>query len=209
MLELKKFLKKNLLFIVLGISVLTVYFFITVSDSDAEFKIDSVEEIPINLEKEPTDQKGRNTGKAQENRIYIDLKGAVRYPGVYEMQSGTRVKDVLAKAGGLTEVADPLMINLAQVLEDEMVLYVPMKGEDVAAITSGGVVTTQDDGLLNINKATATDLETLDGIGPAKAEAIIAYRTEKGNFSNIEELKEVSGIGEGVFSKIKDKITIK
>lgn len=205
MLKLRKMFKKNLLFIIVGLTLLAVYIFTSTRDTDADLIINKPDATTLNIE-ESVEKEERNTSQKEKNMIYIDLKGEVTHPGVYAIQLGARVKDVLDDAGGFTEEADPLMINLAQVLEDEMVIYVPKKGEQMATVSNH--IVSKNDGLLNINKATATDFEALDGIGPAKAEAIVAYRTENGNFNKLDELMKVSGIGEGVFNQIKDEITI-
>jgi competence protein ComEA len=206
MLNFNKIVKKNLMFILMGICLIVVYWFINIRDTNTNLVIKDEGVSHINIE-QPLEKEEKNTSQKEEKMIYIDLKGAVNYPGVYEMKLGSRVKDLLNEAGGFTLEADSIMINLAQVLEDEMVIYVPKQGEIEPNIS--GNLTTPNDGLVNINIATLAELENLAGIGPAKAEAIIAYRNELGKFKSIEELKEVSGIGEGVFNQIKDEISVK
>lgn len=142
--------------------------------------------------------------------VYVDVKGAVRHPGVYTVTSASRVKDVIELAGGMTDQAEARAINLAQKLTDQAVVYVPTVGEQVAdtwsnpSQTSGESTTTK----ININTADATALMSLNGIGEKKAQAIIAYRTQKGGFTTLEELKEVDGFGEKTVEKLKDSITI-
>lgn len=139
-----------------------------------------------------------------ESSIFIDVKGEVIEPGVYEMKEAMRVYEVIDKAGGYTLAADPTKINLAALLHDEMVLYVPKLGEQVS-------VTSVDEGSkkININLATQQELDKLPGIGPAKAEAIVVYRQENGPFKTIEQLKNVSGIGEKVYEQIKLEIDVR
>jgi competence protein ComEA len=143
----------------------------------------------------------------EEERLVVDLKGAIVQPGVYELEGGARVHELLKMAGGLTSEADELAINLAAPLEDGMVIYIPKKGE----VTDYSQTShqEQDDGKVNINVALSEELQTLTGIGPSKAEAIIAYRDENGSFKELEGLLEVSGIGQKSFEKLKDEITIK
>lgn len=150
--------------------------------------------------------------------VIVDVKGAVHYPGIVQLTTEDRVMDAIEAAGGYTENANPVTINHAQKLVDEMVIYVPQQGEsmDELAIPSSTVTSVagtsssaKDDGKININTATEAELTTLSGIGPAKAAAIIAYREEHGSFKTVEDLKNVSGIGEKTFEKLQDSIKVK
>ncbi len=141
--------------------------------------------------------------------LVIDVKGAVHQPGVYTMTTGERVIDVIEKAGGLLSEADENLINLAELLKDEMVIYVAKKGEDVTAIqTIATHVTGENDDKVRINSASSEEIQTLQGIGPAKASVIIKHREENGKFKSVEDLLEVSGIGEKTLENIKDHIVI-
>lgn len=165
--------------------------------------------------------------------ICVDVKGAVRHPGVYRIASGKRVGDVLGLAGGTVEGADTNQINFAFRLEDQMVIYVPKYGEsppveNAAAVTSSAVQTQQADdqsaasrtqnastgqdqgesGKININTATKDQLTQLSGIGDKRADDIIAYREQHGGFKSIDELKNVSGIGDKTFEKLSSQITV-
>jgi len=146
--------------------------------------------------------------------VIVDVKGAVRYPGIVQLTTEDRVMDAIEAAGGYTELANPVTINHAQKLVDEMVIYVPQQGESVEELMIQSAITTttdgaKDDGKVNINTATEAELTTLSGIGPSKATAIIAYREENGGFQTIEDLKNVSGIGDKTFEKLKDAIKVK
>ncbi|WP_102274499.1 helix-hairpin-helix domain-containing protein [Cytobacillus massiliigabonensis] len=144
--------------------------------------------------------------------VIVDVKGAVNKPGVYEAEAEDRVIDMINKAGGLKESADEAKINFAIRVEDEMVIYVPEKGEETEQEGSVSMVmggTDQKDGKVNINTADETELQTLTGIGPAKAAAIIDYREKNGPFKVIEDLKLISGIGEKSFEKLKEQIKVK
>ena len=143
----------------------------------------------------------------QEVVIFVDIKGAVKNPGVYQMKSGDRVKDALDAAGGLTDEADSQKVNLAQRVEDQMVIVVPKVGEEVTEIPAG--VTSKEaakDGKVNINTATVEELKTLKGVGEKKAEAIIEYRKKNGSFKTKEDLMKVRGIGKKLFESFQERI---
>ncbi|AYA77094.1 hypothetical protein DOE78_17550 [Bacillus sp. Y1] len=143
----------------------------------------------------------------------VDVKGAVENPGVYEVMLDERVIDVIEKAGGLKEGADETKINFAGRLTDEMVLYIPLIGEEgenmIVSAGASSTSTSQGEGKININKATSDELQNLPGIGPSKAEAIIAYREDSGLFQTIDDLKLVTGIGDKTFEKLQDQIIVK
>lgn len=142
----------------------------------------------------------------ESEQIYIDIKGQVAQPGVYQIEAGKRVIDALELASGLTEEADADQLNLALKLTDQMVIYVPSVDEKDSVSMLGIHISSQESQKININTADATQLMTLDGIGQKKAEAILLYREEKGSFKTIEEMKEISGIGEKTFERFKEKI---
>ncbi len=145
--------------------------------------------------------------------IYVYICGAVNSPGVYEMESGGRIYQLVELAGGLTEDAAEQSVNLAQTVEDGEMVYVPTveesAGETAAAdgSASSGIAAAET-GKVNINTATAAELTSLNGIGDAKAAAIIAYREEHGSFGNTEEIMQVDGIAEATYNRIKDEITV-
>ncbi|MBU3935463.1 ComEA family DNA-binding protein [Patescibacteria group bacterium] len=144
------------------------------------------------------------TRKEGEERLVVEVVGAVERPGVYEMKTGERIKDALIKAGGLSGEADRKWIeeNLNQVEElwDGQKINVP-KTTEVLGVTT-------DFQKINLNMASQTELEKLTGIGPAMASRIIEYRQENGGFRNVEEIKLVKGIGEKMYEKIKEEIKI-
>jgi len=145
-------------------------------------------------------------------QVFVEIKGAVMYPGVYELEQDQRIKDVVQLAGGYTENADTQFINHAQKVQDEMVIYIPIKGEQLEEGTSSLLTLpteTNQEQKININKADVATLATLPGIGPSKAQSILTYREENGQFQTIDDLKNVSGIGDKTFEKLKDAITVK
>ena len=131
--------------------------------------------------------------------IVVEIKGEVKSPGIYTLPKDTRVQDLITVAGGLTVNADTSSINLASKLSDGMVVVIPKSGSDTSSKTQGKI---------NINTATVEELCTLSGIGTSLAQKIVDYRTQNGPFSSIEDIKNVPGIGDALFNKIKDNITI-
>ena len=139
--------------------------------------------------------------------INVYVSGAVKKPDVYALPSNAIVKDAIAAAGGATADADLDRINLATELADQMQVYVPHKGE-AAPPPSNGSPPNASTAMININTASAEELDKLPGIGPAIAKAIIDYRTKNGPFKKIEDINDVKGIGDALFEKIKDQITV-
>lgn len=183
---------------------------------------------PLITKKEPVQET-----KKQLEIFKIDIKGEINNPGIYEMPIDSRVIDVINKAGGLTENASTTVINLSKKISDEMVIIIysndqvidfkNTKKEEASLIEKcqqkddislrndaciENNTTDSSNKLISINTATKEELMTLPGIGEAKAQEIIDYRTKNGNFNTIEDIKNISGIGESVFAKIKDYITI-
>jgi len=156
--------------------------------------------------------------KAEDSNIKVDIKGAVKEPGVYEIKKGSRVNDLIKLAGGGTKDADLDATNLSARLKDEDCIVISKKGEGSKSLKlSGGTSTSEasnagekDSGaIININTASKEELMTLTGIGDTKANVIIEYREQNGGFKAVEELTKVGGIGEKTLSKFKDKIDIK
>ncbi|MGO0155364.1 helix-hairpin-helix domain-containing protein [Leuconostoc mesenteroides] len=155
--------------------------------------------------------KQSESGDKNSTIVMVDVKGAVKKPGVYNITGLARVQTAIVQAGGTLEEADMQQVNLAQKLTDGQIVYVPVRGEISSASVNGGstsAMTMADSEVVNLNTATVVELQTLDGIGIKKAEQIIAYRDEHGGFKAIEEIKQVSGIGEKRFEALKDKVTV-
>ncbi len=149
---------------------------------------------------------------------YVHICGAVKKPGVYEVSPGARIFEVVEMAGGFTKEAAEDYVNQAASIEDGQQVYIPAEDEvlngefgDKETLAGSGQAQTGTDnnGKININTATKDELCTLPGIGDAKADSIINYRTDHGKFQSIEELKEINGIKDAVYNKIKDRIVIK
>ncbi|MEA4921765.1 MAG: helix-hairpin-helix domain-containing protein [Eubacteriaceae bacterium] len=179
------------------------------------FRTGDPDEIPV--------EKSKVTAEAhtekEEKTIIVDVSGQVNTPQVIELKSGSRVSDAIDKAGGLTEKADISNINRAAEIKDGEKIYIPAKGENAEAAASGtasqagsgteaGTSAQAASGKVNINSASNSELQTLTGVGPATAEKILLYRSQNGGFKKLEDLKNVNGIGDKTFEKLKDHITI-
>ncbi|MCA5012632.1 MULTISPECIES: helix-hairpin-helix domain-containing protein [unclassified Enterococcus] len=144
-----------------------------------------------------------------QRQLYVDIKGAVKQPGMYEVKMNMRVWDAVMLAGGFKEGADTKQVNFAEQLTDQMVIYVPLEGEDPPIKKN---MTGEEDvaaaSKVNLNLADESQLQTLSGIGLKKAQEIIRYREENGGFKSIEEIKNISGFGEKTFERLKEAITI-
>lgn len=160
--------------------------------------------------------------KVSNKKMYVDIKGSVKNPGVYEFKENDRVIDAINYAGGLNKYANTSNINLSQKLSSEMVIYVfsNKEIEDGSKVSSCSTICgvnvievnncvdeNNSSDKVNINNATLEELMTLTGIGESKAKNIIAYR-EKEKFKTIEDIKNISGIGDALFEKIKDRIVV-
>ena len=146
----------------------------------------------------------------EQDLITVDVKGAVKSPGIYDLPVGSRVHDAVQKAGGLTDEADSKSLNLAQKISDEALVYVPTKGEEAASqqATSGTSPSTRKDKKVNLNKASLEELKQVKGLGGKRAQDIIDHREANGKFKSVDELKKVSGIGAKTIEKLKDYVTV-
>jgi competence protein ComEA len=189
-------IRRNIFVILIGIGVVIAFFFVMKKEEEpAQALFQGSPETIAEGESEKEDVQGR---------LLVDIKGEVSFPGVYEMDAGARVKDVVEEAGGLTEEADQHLINLAQKVFDEMILIVPKIGDE----SSGSNEVTSESTKVRINYATAEEIQQLPGIGPSKANAILEYREEHGFFQKPEDLLNVSGIGEKTLETLLEEIQI-
>ncbi|WP_336314721.1 helix-hairpin-helix domain-containing protein [Streptococcus oralis] len=146
----------------------------------------------------------------EQELITVDVKGAVKSPGIYDLPLGSRVHDAVQKAGGLTEEADSKSLNLAQKVSDEALVYVPTKGEEAVSqqAASGTTPSTSKEKKVNLNKASLEELKQVKGLGGKRAQDIIDHREANGKFKSVDELKKVSGIGAKTIEKLKDYVTV-
>lgn len=206
-----KWLKKEYLYFVIFIFIISGYFLIehlTYNDislmtANSEL-VTPPEESKLSLLSETTVDITIETVL-----IYVDVKGEVNAPGVYELQSGTRIIDAIELAGGVTDLANTDQVNFAMLLSDQMMIYVPSRNEvaENSALNVAIDVSPHQD-KVNINRADVTLLKTLPGIGDKKAQDIINYREANGSFETVESLKNVKGIGEKTFEQLVDLITV-
>ena len=229
---------KDLLIIILLIIILILGYIFYMDDEDKDLSNTLAVEEPIINDKTSNNNEDEEVKKT----LKVDVKGAVKKPGVYELEENAIINDVITLAGGFNSNAYKNGINLSKKVSDEMVIYVYTKSEvnpesnekketittcevptynitecvkDKESIIENGTGNNSENNtngtnnsLVNINTASVDVLTTLSGIGTSKAQAIVNYRNEHGNFKSIEEITNVSGIGETVFAKIKDYITV-
>ncbi len=159
-------------------------------------------------------------------KIFIDIAGEVKNPGVYEVTSDSRIFEAIEKAGGLTEKADTTNVNQAETVKDGQKISIPKKGATAQSSGGSGGESSQTTSApasnaqtsagtdpasgtkININSADSSQLQTINGIGPSTAEKIIRYRTSKGAFKSIDDLKKVNGIGDKKLEKLRPYVTI-
>ena len=198
-------MKKQIIIIGLASLIMMTIFYLNQSTSS----IDSVSlDSYVENEREVTEIEEIESAEEQVNHYIVDVKGQVNFPGVYEVEEHLRVHDVIQLAGGFLEMANETAINLAQKISDEMVIYVPHLDEEINNTSTDAWSPSQDEKKVSLNQATTGELETLPGIGPSKAAAIINYREEFGKFKSIDELTNVSGIGEKTLEKLRDSLEL-
>lgn len=204
MIYIEKF--KNLfikIIIILIILVIIIYNFFISQNEEDEFDISNIVVEHQNIEI-----------IEKINKIKIYVTGEVNNPGVFEMNENSRIEDAINLAGGLTSSANIKNVNLAFVLEDGQKLYIPNINDKEIEYISKENGENIIDGIkssgskININKASLEELQSLPGVGPSLAQKIITYRTENGKFNSIDDLKNVSGIGDKKFEGLKDNISI-
>lgn len=155
---------------------------------------------------------------SDDQKITVDVAGAVNQPGVYELIEGQIIEDAIALAGGIADTADLTLtakvINRAALIQNHSKIYIPIKGDTASSISAETTSTTSTTGstgltsIININTASATELDRLSGVGPIIAGRIIDYRQKYGAFKRKEDIVKVSGIGSAMYAKIKDYITV-
>lgn len=207
--------KKQLTIFGSVLAVIVVYFFF-IQDSSNNATIETIDQMPLaTMGSTPIIPETEIEDTPQ--TIIVDVKGAVKYPGVYTLSEEQRIVDAIEAAGGYTDDANPLVINHAQKLQDEMVVYIPNSSEEALEEMELFLQITETNptskgngsGKININKASESELTQLPGIGPSKASAIIQHRSEHGDFRTAEDLKQVTGIGDKTFEQLKDLIDVK
>ena len=204
---IEKIKEYKIIFICTGLGLLVGGFFLLkpapqtpVKETNLQAEVAAVSKDSVFEKEEPLEQ----------DLITVDVKGAVKSPGIYDLPVGSRVNDAVQKAGGLTEQADSKLLNLAQKVSDEALVYVPTKGEESASqqAGSGTASSTNKEKKINLNKASLEELKQVKGLGGKRAQDIIDHRETNGKFKSVEELKKVSGIGAKTIEKLKDYVTV-
>lgn len=219
MLEALSRKQKIIFFIILAlmIAVIIYYIYSTLYKGDFTISYDDTNLISDDLIENSENVNNSNLEGLNDNSIVVYVCGAVKENKVVTLEENSRVCDAIDAVGGLTKDADLTNINLAYILEDGEKIYIPKIGEEVKteSITSSSSSystyssSSVKNNKININKATQTELETIPGVGPSTALKILDYREKNGKFSSIEDIKNVSGIGDAKYEKMKDYITVK
>ncbi|CYW82372.1 helix-hairpin-helix domain-containing protein [Streptococcus suis] len=197
---------------VAGLLMATLLIFSQPAKSDQTGLTDFPQTAQTSSSQEQTEE--TSTEESEElSQLTVDVKGAVAKPGLYTLEADARVNDAVEAAGGLTSRADPKSINLAQKLSDEAVVYVASKDENISVVTSTTVSSAmppeeKSTSLVNLNTATEADLQTISGIGAKRATDIIAYREANGGFKSVDDLNNVSGIGDKTMESIRPYVTV-
>ncbi|MEW8955807.1 helix-hairpin-helix domain-containing protein [Clostridium sp.] len=189
-------------------SFILIYKFIDGYVDTSKGNVFKEEDIFVEKLENPSKEKG-DSKVSKGSKITVEIKGAVKKPGVYIMDKDSILKDLIYEAQGISEEGTIDNINQAEKLRDNSAYRVPKKGEEksnVAMVSSAGGGGSSSDGKVNLNSATKEELLKLPGVGSATADKIIAFRESNGGFKSIEDIKNVSGIGESKFNNLKDKI---
>ncbi|MED3561906.1 helix-hairpin-helix domain-containing protein [Bacillus xiapuensis] len=216
---MRDWFSKHKLFIVVAVIIATfgIYYFFIYHETPASIAAPKMSDIKGELQEKTTAKETEKTAKEEQTikTIMVDVKGQIKHPGVYPARQGERVIDLIERAGGLANKADASQVNFAEHVQDEMVIYIPAKGETEPSApgiainsTSESSGSTSGNAKVDLNKADVNQLQTLPGIGPAKAAAIIDYRETTGAFNTVEDLKNISGIGVKTFEKLKDLVVV-
>lgn len=195
-------LKTAILPLLIGIAVL--FFWVYGSSDTDEIVIEDV-----NSDKQDVEQvEKQESQESKSGNIYVDISGAVDSPGVYMVRNGTRLFEVIEMAGGLLNSADIDGLNQAETVTDGQKIIVYEKGDEGSNNAAGGTANNKDSTRININYADSAELQMIPGIGPSKAERIIEYRNMNGRFDSVEDLKNITGIGDKTLESIKEYITV-
>lgn len=206
---------KNCILIILGLFCIVTSFYLYGQNKSKVFKDEYMKNIFVeeegkenNLDEESLQTSGNNVATSNKNKILVEIKGEVKKPDVYEVDEGSIIRDLINIAGGLTEKANINKINRAEKLKNNQLIVIPNNESVVSATITNNSSNDSKDGIININSASLSELQNINGIGEVKAQSIIDYREKSGGFKSIEDIKNVEGIGDKTFEKIKDKISI-
>lgn len=206
---------KNCILIILGLFCIVTSFYLYGQNKSKVFKDEYMKNIFVeeegkenNLDEESLKTSGNNVITSNKNKILVEIKGEVKKPDVYEVDEGSIIRDLINIAGGLTEKANINKINRAEKLKNNQLIVIPNNESVISDTITNNSSNDSKDGIININSASLSELQNINGIGEVKAQSIIDYREKSGGFKSIEDIKNVEGIGDKTFEKIKDKISI-
>ena len=207
---IEKIKEYKIIVICTGLGLLVGGFFLLKPAPQTPVKETNLQAEVAAVSKNSVSEKDVKDEPLEQDLITVDVKGAVKAPGIYDLPVGSRVNDAVQKAGGLTEQADSKSLNLAQKVSDEALVYVPTKGEESASqqAGSGAPSSTSKEKKVNLNKASLEELKQVKGLGGKRAQDIIDHREANGKFKSVDELKKVSGIGVKTIEKLKDYVTV-
>ena len=207
---IEKIKEYKIIVICTGLGLLVGGFFLLKPAPHTPVKETNLQAEVAAVSKDSSTEKEEKDESVEQDLITVDVKGAVKSPGIYDLPVGSRVNDAVQKAGGLTEQADSKSLNLAQKVSDEALVYVPTKGEESASqqAGSGTASSTNKEKKINLNKASLEELKQVKGLGGKRAQDIIDHRETNGKFKSVEELNKVSGIGAKTIEKLKDYVTV-
>ncbi|MBU5486866.1 helix-hairpin-helix domain-containing protein [Clostridium sp. MSJ-8] len=197
--------KKNYKLIGIGIVIIVIILYVIIG-----YFSNGKDELIKNNTDSIYEEEGDTELPLKDSKIVVEIKGEVNKPNVYYLEEGCIVQDLIDMAGGITDKGDLQNINRAQELSNHECIVIPSYEENNTIAEGGETISSAvgNNDKVNINTADSTELQTLTGIGESRAQAIIDYREENGRFKSIEEIKNISGIGDKMFEKIKEHITI-
>ena len=201
---IKKYLKREIKLLIICLVVVIIIVGIFMNDKRSQGELISDDLI---IDNKTTEQE-----TVKDNIIKVHIDGCVQFPGIIELAEGSRIADAIDKVGGITSNASIKNVNLAYVLQDGEKIHIPSVEEENSNLEQIQVIssanTSSENGKININKATLAELQKISGIGESTAKKIIEYRNINGKFKKIEELKQITGIGDKKYDIIKEEVTV-
>ena len=205
---IEKIKEYKIIVICAGLGLVLGGFFLLKPVAQTPAKESNLQTEVTTVSKDEKEDKNQKEEVVEQDLITVDVKGAVKSPGIYDLPVGSRINDAVQKAGGLTDNADSKSINLAQRISDEALVYVPTKEEVTSQEAHSNASNTKENKKVNLNKASLEELKQVKGLGAKRAQDIIDHRESNGKFKSVDELKKVSGIGAKTIEKLKEYVTV-
>ena len=205
---IEKIKEYKIIVICAGLGLVLGGFFLLKPVAQTPAKESNLQTEVTTVSKDEKEDKNQKEEVVEQDLITVDVKGAVKSPGIYDLPVGSRINDAVQKAGGLTDNADSKSINLAQRISDEALVYVPTKEEATSQEAHSNASNTKENKKVNLNKASLEELKQVKGLGAKRAQDIIDHRESNGKFKSVDELKKVSGIGAKTIEKLKEYVTV-